>query len=901
MSIKSELKVLLKDSYAVINELQTAADIANVKKELIKQSHQTIDRLTELSIYLHEIVDSFSMRAKDTVDTITSCKIKTLDGHSVELLQCLEYLSKMCVITEDLLKLQDNSAEFLDFAPKFKQELSTGLRDCKDLNQIDYGMFASLDLEIDTSWLFKTHFLSIISKSSQTGSHSELCTFGFEDVGNSKNFTCQMSNNGTGVETDSGHASPSHEREIKCETDSFLHQNALGSIPEEFEEQMETSFHKSELNKTSDNDRRSASQANCNQSYSLKVGKSPKVHNMQDVTLEEDLLTESLESMKIVNGKRNGTGSANKTISCHRNQSEYSASGKDRELSCVDFGDHQSMSKSDVKENSDRPEENNLVGPAFKSSNYDSDMPTCSRGISDNMNKEFVAECDPYKKIAPNIPTKTQMQNGTISSKEKRIDETLLHQAPKLESCVSETTETIEKVHSLSPQRVSATAIPEDEAKPHINMLDKLKPLLTKCSQNADGALSRRDSESLDALCEGLPPSGPRSRGDILGLESKSVSSTPKISDNQEGEVATYPSKKIESASGNLQSREEITGKDNQKNQAQMIHSQINPNTIPDISKPTMVPLFGKVGLETQFDTATPLDMFFNLESAMIWNKQGMAEINAVFKEKITGDSCAFKFPIGCCLLKDGRLVVADTGNHVVKILRRNKLLKTIGKDDGITFLRPSAVASDSNDNLYIKDDICVQIFNSEGNRTKTIGMQIFKFPFGIALANVPERGPALFVLETNVRCPKLFRYLIREDKLQSCEYQPALRFGSARSKLRFFAIHKDKVLASDLGASTMYLSDLYGQALRRFGSIGYQNGQFVEPSGVTVDRNGYWLVADSRNDRVQVFSNEGDFVGHIKFSQPIRRPSGIHLSSDGTLYVINFIDHCIHVYSLRK
>ena len=54
-----------------------------------------------------------------------------------------------------------------------------------------------------------------------------------------------------------------------------------------------------------------------------------------------------------------------------------------------------------------------------------------------------------------------------------------------------------------------------------------------------------------------------------------------------------------------------------------------------------------------------------------------------------------------------------------------------------------------------------------------------------------------------------------------------------------------------------MYLSDLDGEVIGRFGNLGYRSGQFIEPSGVAADAMGHWLVADSRNNRVQVKSSK--------------------------------------------
>ena len=67
-------------------------------------------------------------------------------------------------------------------------------------------------------------------------------------------------------------------------------------------------------------------------------------------------------------------------------------------------------------------------------------------------------------------------------------------------------------------------------------------------------------------------------------------------------------------------------------------------------------------------------------------------------------------------------------------------------------------------------------------------------------MTNIPHRGLALFILDAKMGRPKLYRYLVEEDSMQSCDYKPLTFFGTKSSKLRFFAVHDDKMLASDLG-----------------------------------------------------------------------------------------------------
>ena len=56
----------------------------------------------------------------------------------------------------------------------------------------------------------------------------------------------------------------------------------------------------------------------------------------------------------------------------------------------------------------------------------------------------------------------------------------------------------------------------------------------------------------------------------------------------------------------------------------------------------------------------------------------------------------------------------------------------------------------------------------------------------------------------------------------------------------------------------------LTGKVRTTFGSYGTGPGQFNEPSGVTVDQCGNVLVADSRNNRVQVLVNISSTDSHI-------------------------------------
>ena len=46
--------------------------------------------------------------------------------------------------------------------------------------------------------------------------------------------------------------------------------------------------------------------------------------------------------------------------------------------------------------------------------------------------------------------------------------------------------------------------------------------------------------------------------------------------------------------------------------------------------------------------------------------------------------------------------------------------------------------------------------------------------------------------------------------------------------------------------------------------------------------------VADSRNDRVQVFDADGAFLGVVQTDRPLAKPTDIFMTAEGRFYVAN-------------
>ncbi|XP_076434864.1 E3 ubiquitin-protein ligase TRIM32-like isoform X1 [Babylonia areolata] len=207
---------------------------------------------------------------------------------------------------------------------------------------------------------------------------------------------------------------------------------------------------------------------------------------------------------------------------------------------------------------------------------------------------------------------------------------------------------------------------------------------------------------------------------------------------------------------------------------------------------------------------------------------------------------------------------------------------------------RPSAVVVNEKDEIFVKDDNCLYHFDADGKFIKTMGKRMMNAPYGLGMT---KEGDLVVVdaLYSNGRM-----HVFQQDgAMDTFPYQP-LRSQHEDSKCRFLAVHGQEVLTSDLGRSCLYVTNQRGELSKVLGRRGKRCGELNEPAGVAVDSVGNWVVADSKNHRVQVFAENGYFMAMLSFTgEAIRRPSGIHLTSDGLLYVINYLDSVIKVFKL--
>ncbi|NLE96205.1 MAG: 6-bladed beta-propeller [Dehalococcoidia bacterium] len=106
-----------------------------------------------------------------------------------------------------------------------------------------------------------------------------------------------------------------------------------------------------------------------------------------------------------------------------------------------------------------------------------------------------------------------------------------------------------------------------------------------------------------------------------------------------------------------------------------------------------------------------------------------------------------------------------------------------------------------------------------------------------------------------------------------------------------------------------VYVADTDNNRIQIFSSDGTSLDQwtgFNKPEGVAVDSAGNVYVADTDNHRVAVLSSTETVLhvldGHDAGSDNFQYPSGIAVAPDGnTLYIADTYNHCVHIYTLAE
>ncbi|XP_066298748.1 tripartite motif-containing protein 2-like [Branchiostoma lanceolatum] len=231
--------------------------------------------------------------------------------------------------------------------------------------------------------------------------------------------------------------------------------------------------------------------------------------------------------------------------------------------------------------------------------------------------------------------------------------------------------------------------------------------------------------------------------------------------------------------------------------------------------------------------------------------------------------------PVGVAVDKDGNIAVVEQGNNRVQIFdpKTGHSLRSFP----VKGERPFGIDVDSDGRLVVTScgkSYGVRRYSKEGELLNTIKPGCMEHPLGMT---VLKDGRMLVADKIQHSC-----LLLQPDGSLIRE------IGKEHLKNPWFIVvddSRDLILVSDYSAKKVFAFDLEGEFKFSFGEKGQSEGQFENPSGITLDPAGNIIVVNHGDGRVQVYGPDGTFIRTVATVKG-GRPNGITLTPDGYLAV---------------
>ena len=246
-----------------------------------------------------------------------------------------------------------------------------------------------------------------------------------------------------------------------------------------------------------------------------------------------------------------------------------------------------------------------------------------------------------------------------------------------------------------------------------------------------------------------------------------------------------------------------------------------------------------------------------------------------------------------------------EAGSHTKKAKWMDRLAGTQPATENTKVLfqlaEPYGIAVDSKNNLYVADQKvgAVFIFNTETREVELIKNKThahFVRIIGLAM----DDNDRLFVSDPGLRHVLAFDAAHKaEEVITEGLVSPGSLAIDRENRLLYVSdIELDQVLVYD--ADTLKLK-------RKIGTTGHNHeltsaGDFAKPTGLAVDQEGNLYVADTLNNRIEIFDADGKFISAFGKSGDgpgyFARPKGVAIDGDGHIWVADGMQDRVQVFN---
>jgi serine/threonine protein kinase/sugar lactone lactonase YvrE len=284
------------------------------------------------------------------------------------------------------------------------------------------------------------------------------------------------------------------------------------------------------------------------------------------------------------------------------------------------------------------------------------------------------------------------------------------------------------------------------------------------------------------------------------------------------------------------------------------------------------------------------------------------------------GADALFSFPSGICVDNDGNIIVADSNNHSIRVIKPDGTVSTLaggskgfrdGKGADVLFNSPRGVCIDNDGNIFVADSSNRKIRvikpdgtvstlaggSSKGSRDGKGADALFNCPSGVCLDNdgniivvdsnnhnIRVIAPDGTVSTLAVGSSKGFRDGDFADALFNCPSVICIDKSSNNILVADTNNHKIRVIKTDGTVSTLAGGSFKVSTQAGGSTNGFCDGKgadalFSFPSGICVDNDGNIIVADSNNHRIRVIKPD-DTVSALSHGNNISNIATTTMSS---------------------
>jgi len=170
----------------------------------------------------------------------------------------------------------------------------------------------------------------------------------------------------------------------------------------------------------------------------------------------------------------------------------------------------------------------------------------------------------------------------------------------------------------------------------------------------------------------------------------------------------------------------------------------------------------------------------------------------------------------------------------------------------------------------------------------------IIKEGFKIPASVVSESSGKIFVLDKKEGKILVFD---KEGKFIKSSGEKGKKLGQLEQPIDL-AVYKDKLYLLEQGNNRISCFDFDLNFIDAFGSKGNMGGQFNSPKGIAIDYYGNVYVADTKNNRVQVLSQQGIFYSAIEDKIIFKNIVDVAVDLLRNIYILDNKNHKVFKFS---